>query len=135
VKVYGPYLDRKQNRRIVVVVKDDGTRETTAYARWLMEEHLGRQLRSDEEVDHVDDNKLNDDLSNLQVLTPAANRAKQGTMEMITFICPVCRKPATKSARVVRGNRAKGRAGPFCGKPCARRWQLGGVSQSVEDSP
>lgn len=34
-----------------------------------MSVHLGRILTDKEEVDHKDDNKCNDDLSNLQVLT------------------------------------------------------------------
>lgn len=37
--------------------------------RLIMEEHLGRNLTSDEIVHHIDENKLNNDISNLQVMT------------------------------------------------------------------
>ena len=37
--------------------------------RLIMEEHLGRKLTSDEIVHHIDGNKLNNDISNLQVMT------------------------------------------------------------------
>lgn len=37
--------------------------------RYKMQEHLGRPLTSTEAVHHIDGNKLNNDISNLQVMT------------------------------------------------------------------
>jgi len=37
--------------------------------RYVMEQYLGRLLRSDEVVHHIDRNKLNNDISNLQLVT------------------------------------------------------------------
>ena len=37
--------------------------------RLIMEEHLGRKLKSSEVVHHIDGNKLNNDISNLKVMT------------------------------------------------------------------
>lgn len=128
VTVYGPYVrtyKRGQQRRQVVLRFPDGRTTSMPYARWLMEEHLGRQLKDDEHVDHVDEDAMNDDLGNLQVLTPAANTIKSHPLpEMITFICPACGGPATKRAAQVRANRKRGMAGPFCNKVCARQWQI-----------
>jgi hypothetical protein len=91
-----------------------------------MEQHLGRQLCPDEHVDHKDEDKTNDVLSNLQVLSAAENTRKMiantRPKGWVTFICPVCKKEATKSARDVRGNRKKGKAGPFCSRSCAGKF-------------
>ena len=37
--------------------------------RWMMEQHLGRKLKSSEVVHHIDGNTLNNDLSNLKILS------------------------------------------------------------------
>lgn len=37
--------------------------------RVVMEQHLGRPLRSDEIVHHIDGNKHNNDIANLQLVT------------------------------------------------------------------
>ena len=42
-----------------------------SYAKWLMEKELGRKLESNEVVYHIDGNKYNDELSNLEVITRA----------------------------------------------------------------
>jgi HNH endonuclease len=47
----------------------DGTKR--ALHRAIMEDHLGRRLTRDEVVHHIDHNPLNNDLSNLRVMTRA----------------------------------------------------------------
>lgn len=42
-----------------------------ALHRWIMEEYLGRRLRSDEIVHHIDGDPLNDDPANLAILSRA----------------------------------------------------------------
>lgn len=42
-----------------------------AVHRLIVEEHLGRALTSDEVVHHIDHNPLNNDISNLKVMTRA----------------------------------------------------------------
>ena len=39
------------------------------YHRWLMEQELGRRLNSNEIVHHENENKLDNDISNLKVMT------------------------------------------------------------------
>ncbi len=41
--------------------------------RYLMEQHLGRPLRDDEIVHHKDHNKLNNDISNLEIMDLATH--------------------------------------------------------------
>src|SRR4051812_8651628 len=116
-KLYGPYVshaDPLRPRKFVIRYYEDGSRETTSYARHLMEAHLDRELGSDEEVDHKDDDQTNDVIENLMVLLPQANRAKSvAAAEMVIIICPVCGEGVEKRACVVRGNRKQGKAGPY----------------------
>lgn len=126
MKVYGPYFYKTGNqvRRLVIKIADDGTRRTQSYARYLLEEHLGRELSSDEEADHIDKDCLNDDVSNLQVLSPEENRKRStSSAPMFNFVCPVCGNKSSKPQREVRRNQGVlGKAGPFCGKSCAGVW-------------
>lgn len=71
-----PWFDRIKGRRRCTVEYANGERRRTNYARYLMQKHLGRRLKLSECVDHIDENKLNDKLSNLQVLSVAENNLK-----------------------------------------------------------
>lgn len=42
-----------------------------SYSKWLIEKELDRKLESNEIVYHIDGNKFNNDLSNLEVITRA----------------------------------------------------------------
>lgn len=50
-------------------VKIDGVKHD--YHRWLMEQKVGRKLGSDEIVHHLNENKLDNDINNLQIMTRA----------------------------------------------------------------
>ncbi|TDB90919.1 HNH endonuclease [Actinomadura sp. KC216] len=128
LRVNGPYVHNSgplAGRRYVVLT-DNGKRTTKLYSRHLMEQHLGRVLDTDETVDHIDEDKTNDDLSNLAVLTRSENAKKSAALrlsvEWYEFICPVCETPSKKEARKVRHNRKQGKAGPFCGRSCAGKY-------------
>lgn len=61
------YMGTEQRR--MVQLASGKEQKTISYARYLMSVKLGRELRPDETVDHIDNNKLNDDINNLQILT------------------------------------------------------------------
>lgn len=68
-------------------------RTTMSYARYLMSVKLGRRLNKSEEVDHIDENKRNDVIENLQLLSPSENKAKYAkslSTPLFSFVCPVC---------------------------------------------
>lgn len=46
--------------------------------RYVMEQHLGRRLRRDEHVHHIDGDKTNNALSNLRLLTEAEHKSLHG---------------------------------------------------------
>ena len=69
-------VTKKENRKMVCLVNSNKDRTTIALARYKMAVKLGRLLTDDEQVDHIDNDKTNDDIENLQLLTPEENRAK-----------------------------------------------------------
>ena len=89
------YLVSSQGRRSVCLWNSKSDRTTISYARYLMSVHLGRLLSDHEHVDHIDNDKTNDVISNLQILTLLENNRKHATAiakgpTMVEYICPVC---------------------------------------------
>jgi hypothetical protein len=111
----------KEPRQIVVLVRKDGTKTSTSYARYLMSCSLGRYLTDEEVVDHIDDNKLNDCLSNYQIITTQENNAKGKSRTYKTFTCPVCNKEFTKEARNVNFKLKQGKI-ITCSRSCGGKW-------------
>lgn len=75
--------------------KNGPKRKTISYARYLMATHLGRELTKDEQVDHINDDKTDDRIENLQILTLAENNKKEALRHYKTAIkikCPWCGK-------------------------------------------
>lgn len=73
---YGSIWVLKNGRKNVSMTKLDGTQTNFLYSRYLMCVKLGYILPSDIHVDHIDDDKTNDDIDNLQLLTPVENILK-----------------------------------------------------------
>ena len=94
-----------EGRRNVVLFNSQIDRSTVSFARYLMSVKLGRFLTDQEEVDHIDDNKTNDDPNNLQILTPEQNREKQrlhyinSVQQKFDLACPYCGKDFTLTER------------------------------------
>jgi hypothetical protein len=120
------YLNtNKEPRRVVALVRNDGTKTSTSYARYLMSCELGRYLNKDEHVDHIDGDRLNDVISNLQLLSQADNNRKQvkqsgrGTV-LVGLTCPVCSKKFQREPRLVNCKISKGKT-PTCSRSCGGR--------------
>ena len=85
-----------EGRKLITLKKFNGELVGTSYARYLMAVKLGRFLTDQEEVDHIDNNKANDDPNNLQILTPEQNREKQrlhyinDVQQKFELVCPNC---------------------------------------------
>lgn len=62
---------------MLVLVTNSGEKKCTSYARYLMAVKLGRYMTEDETVDHVDNDKTNDIIENLQVLSLGDNIRKR----------------------------------------------------------
>lgn len=68
----------KREGRRVVVLRNTSTKAmtSTAYARYLLSVKIGRILRKNEQVDHIDGDKSNDVIDNLQLLTVEEHQRK-----------------------------------------------------------
>ena len=115
----------KDQKRWYAQLVSPSHRTTVAWARYVMAVHLKRHLNDDEHVDHIDEDKTNDDISNLQIMSNAENSAKHREhhdirREMVTLTCPTCGNEFTRQRH--RTHLSKG------GKPsnCSRR--CGGIA-------
>jgi HNH endonuclease len=133
-QVFGPYRN-KAGRPFMIIIDEQGNRRTLSKARWVMEQHLGRPLHPDEEtIDHIDGDKENDDISNLQLLPRSEHSAKDTRrVKLEKFICPECGKEFERSPRLIRDKSKKGCHGIFCTRSCSakynRKVQLGLVDK------
>lgn len=120
--VNGPYINTSGYKYVQIFYKD-GTKKTTTYARYLIEQSIGRSLNENEEVDHKDDDKTNDSLENLQILSHKENVDKMNRKyygrKNFKFICPACNKEAIKYFAIVLYVWNNGSSGPFCTQNCA----------------
>lgn len=75
VNFQGPYL-RPDGRKFIVLIYASGKRSTTLLSRFKMTLHLDRVLSAEEDVDHKDEDRTNDRVSNLQLLSKSKNSSK-----------------------------------------------------------
>jgi hypothetical protein len=89
------YLVSSQGRNNVCLVKQGSKERTTiSYARYLMSVHLKRYLTKDEHIDHINQEKIDDRIENLQILTQQQNNYKSakhhGGRKYVLYQCPAC---------------------------------------------
>lgn len=83
---------QKDGRQFIVYKGDDGKYHSKAYARYLMEQHLGRTLLPTEHVHHKDHNKLNDVIDNLEVKNSVEHLREHFKKEDTVEYCYICGK-------------------------------------------
>lgn len=94
-KIYGPRFDDSDGRWRIAIVHTDKTvkRLGMTYAKFIMCLYLNRIITREEQVDHKDGDRLNDVLSNLQLLSNSENNIKRLiehdiTHKIVTLRCP-----------------------------------------------
>lgn len=117
---------KKEGRYMMNIIRPNGSRTTTAFARYLMSVEMGRLLLPNEHVDHIDEIKTNDFIDNLQILSQRDNNIKNiektGRKSMMVKLkCPVCeiefeRAPSTVNHKINRGIK------PTCSRRCGGIW-------------
>lgn len=105
-----------------------GARRTILYSKFLMSVKMGRLLDRDEEVDHVNGNKADDALDNLEVVTRAENRRRQNKMRhrtMVSLICPACGVAFSRPRN--NTHLVKGGSPSCCSRSCGAKPKMGAV--------
>ncbi len=124
----GYLVTNPENRRNVCLFNSNEDRTTISYARYLMCIKLGYILSDEYEVDHRDDDKTNDDINNLQILTSEQNRLKQQynyiMNEQVTYgyHCAYCETPFLLTERQVKMRLKANGDLAFCSRSCAGKY-------------
>lgn len=69
----GDSIYYNKDGRLRVYVRETG--KTISYPRYLIEQELGRKLLPGEDVHHIDEDPLNNELSNLKVMSHSEHAA------------------------------------------------------------
>lgn len=126
---YNQFLAGSGRWHIYMWNPETNKRRLITRARYNMCVKLGRILEPHEHVDHDDEDKTNDDIGNLKILTvPENNRKhvwKKGkTAVPLDLTCPTCKTVFQKSKSQVGFKLAKGQT-IYCSHSCATtaRWE------------
>ena len=117
-----------ENRRNICLYNSNQDRTTISYARYLMSVHLGYEVPSHLEVDHINDDKTDDRIENFQLLTPEQNKLKQEynyvMFEQSLYLveCAWCEIRFFISLRDMKMKLAKGLEHMFCSRRCAGKF-------------
>ena len=83
----------KEPRRVATLKRNDGTLTSMSYAKYLYTSYYCCDVPKSDHVDHINGDKMDDRIENLQVISGTYNRVKDHKhKEMIIRICPVCGK-------------------------------------------
>ena len=91
VKVY--INTNKEPRRVATLMSKDGKMTSMSYAKYLYTSYYKCDIPIGEEIDHINGDKMDDRIENLQKISGTYNRQKDHKhKEMVICICPVCGK-------------------------------------------
>lgn len=115
----GYLREGKGGRKRLDLYNSNTDRTTVAYARYLISCHIGRYLTDKEEVDHIDTDCSNDDISNLQFLSTEEHIEKTTSENTVgrtyvEILCANCGTLFPREARLVH----KKNKNYFCSRSC-----------------
>lgn len=123
IRVGGPYFNKTEGRYFVIYLFPDKSKRVITYAKYLIEQHLKRTLSANETVDHIDRDKTNDVIENLQILSLSEHAKLDAKyVNLIEITCVLCNKKAFKKPGNLKHNSKQGKAGPFCSKSCSGKY-------------
>ena len=107
--------------RTRVYLKDK--KKVISYPRYIMEREIGRPLKPDEDVHHIDENPLNNDISNLEICHHGEHQRDHSTKYFDKImICPWCKNEfvwtGKQQSEHYRHSNDRSIEQPFCSKKC-----------------
>lgn len=81
----------KEPRRVATLKYENGELHSMSYAKYLYTSYYNCDVADGDEVDHINGDKMDDRIENLQVISRKLNKNKSKTRKkMIELVCPVC---------------------------------------------
>lgn len=129
----------REGRNVIDLYKNDKERKTISYARYLLSVKLGHEIPSGYEVDHIDNDKTNDDMNNLQAISSQENKLKQqwnyvlNIQNVFGCSCANCGINFLITERDLNAKLAQNVELAFCSKSCSAKYnyQLTKMRNSV----
>ena len=81
----------KEPRRVATLKYQNGELHSMSYAKYLYTSHYNCEVAEGDEVDHINGDKMDDRIENLQVISRRLNTNKSHPKKVfIELKCPVC---------------------------------------------
>ena len=81
----------KEPRRVAILRKPNKDTVSISYAKYLYTSHYECDIPNGDQVDHINGDKMDDRIENLQVISSKYNAVKDKRQkEMLLMKCPVC---------------------------------------------
>lgn len=113
--VIAVYLNvNKEPRRVVTMKYDNGEMHSMSYAKYLYTSMNKCDIPEGEEIDHINGNRMDDRIENLQKISQRLNKNKSKRRKtMILMECPVCHKQFLFEMRNLKSH-----PNPCCSRKC-----------------
>lgn len=124
---YGPYRVNRGNieGRWIVVLYNSTDTTSMSYPRFLMEHKIGRFLDDDEEVHHIDQDRDNNEIDNLEILTKTEHLLAHGRRcNPLDKMCETCGSTYTSRWPGKAGDRQRF-CSPECSQKSRRKFEVG----------
>lgn len=83
----------KEPRRVATLRDNNGNMTSMSYAKYLYTSYYKCDVDKENNVDHINGDKMDDRIENLQVISKRYNIQKDHKRrEMVIMVCPVCNK-------------------------------------------
>lgn len=104
----------KEPRRVATLRKNNGKMNSMSYAKYLYTSHYKCIIPKGYEIDHINGDKLDDRIENLQMISSTYNKRKDHKIKnMILLSCPICGKDFLFEKRNIKSH-----PNPCCSKKC-----------------
>jgi len=108
-----------EGRKTVALYNSQKDRSSVSYSRYLLAVKLGRYLTADEEAHHIDGNKKNDLIENIELINWRMHRREHTVgQSMVQLKCDGCSK---SFARTVRNYNPNGNQ--YCSVACMQAFK------------